>query len=82
MTFSPSISIERNFSLSGDYDFKDSETKEIFKTYVGLSLQQEYKRRLEAHITRIAKIANEFKASFHSVTTNRPIFDIFFDILG
>ncbi len=73
--------VERDLSLKGDFKLKDSETKEMMRTYVTPRFKTDYKRKLEQHISKIAKICDELGVEFHLVTTDKPIFDSFYDIL-
>ncbi|MDD5086139.1 MAG: DUF58 domain-containing protein [Candidatus Nanoarchaeia archaeon] len=73
--------IERDLSLNGDFKLKDSETKDIMRTDISPRLKVNYKQMLENHISKIAKICDEIGVDFYLVTTDKPIFDSFYDIL-
>ncbi|MBU1205160.1 MAG: DUF58 domain-containing protein [Nanoarchaeota archaeon] len=73
--------VERKLAFDGDFRLKDSETKNILRTYVNPRLRVDYKQRLEDHISKIAKICDELGVEFHIITTDKPIFDAFYDIL-
>ncbi len=73
--------VERELLFSGDFRLKDSETKNILRTYVNPGLRFGYKQRLEDHISKIAKLCDELGVDFHIITTDKPIFDAFYDIL-
>ena len=73
--------VERELAFDGDFSLKDSETKNILRTYINPRLRISYKQRLEDHISEIAKICDELGLDFHIITTDKPIFDAFYDIL-
>ena len=73
--------VERELAFQGDFRLKDSETKNMLRTYINPRLRAGYKERLENHISSIAKICDELGLDFHIVTTDKPIFDAFYDIL-
>ncbi|HHI04212.1 MAG TPA: DUF58 domain-containing protein [Candidatus Woesearchaeota archaeon] len=73
--------VERQLAFDGDFKLKDSETKNILRTYINPRLRISYKQRLEDHISKIAKMCDELGVDFHIITTNKPIFDTFYDIL-
>jgi len=73
--------IERELAFDGDLRLKDSETKNILRTYINPRLRVGYKQRLEDHISKIAKLCDELGLDFHIITTDKPIFDAFYDIL-
>ena len=73
--------VERELAFDGDFRLKDSETKNILRTYVNPRLRISYKQRLEDHISKIAKLCDELGLDFHIITTDKPIFDAFYDIL-
>jgi len=73
--------IERKLAFDGDFRLKDSETRNVLRTYINPRLRLSYKQRLEDHISKIAKICDEFGIDFYSITTDKPIFDTFYDVL-
>ena len=73
--------VERELLFNGDLRLKDSETKDMLRTYINPRLRLGYKEKLENHISKIAKICDEIGVDFHIITTDKPIFDSFYDIL-
>jgi len=73
--------VERDLAFQGDFRLKDSETKNILRTYINPRLRISYKQKLEDHISKIAKICDELGLDFYSITTDKPVFDTFYDIL-
>lgn len=72
---------ELNISLEGDIILEDSETKNQLRTYISQRQVQLLKNKLEEHILKINEVTQRINAKFFSVTTDIPIFDVFFKIL-
>ncbi len=72
---------ERNLAVEGDLKLKDSETGTVMRTYVSQKLRSDYQRQLETHIANLKNISSLSNFSFHTVTTNTPVFDSFYRIL-
>jgi uncharacterized protein (DUF58 family) len=73
--------VEKNLSWNGDVKLKDSETKNLLRTFISPKLRVDYKKKLDNHISKIAKVCDELGVDFHLVTTDKPIFDSFYNIL-
>jgi len=74
--------IERDLSLSGDFEFVDLETSSSMKTYVGPSLRGHYSKMLKGHNAKLLELCDKFKVQFYSVNTDSSIFDVFYKILS
>ncbi|MBI2136581.1 DUF58 domain-containing protein [Candidatus Woesearchaeota archaeon] len=72
---------ERELSLEGEYKLQDLETKEVVKTFISSSLRKSYLRQLNDHQTKIKKICDQMNAKFFIASTDKPIFDTFFEVL-
>lgn len=72
---------ERELSMQGDFKLKDSETGEKMNVNISRRLTQQYEKLLDSHIANIQDTCNKLGFRFHSVTTDLPIFDAFFQIL-
>jgi len=72
---------ERHISLHGDTILEDSETKNVIRTYLSNRTINEYQDRLESHIFEMDELCKKLNAKFISVTTNQPIFDIFYTLM-
>jgi len=73
--------LELKLDLTGDFKLKDSETGERLRTYVSPRLRQQYQKMLESHSAKIEDVCNKLGIDFHKITTDKPIFDSFYEIL-
>ena len=73
--------VEKNFSLAGDFDMKDSETSVKLRSFVTPRLKSHYLQALEAHSKEIEKECLPLGLDFYQITTDTPIFDAFFSML-
>ncbi len=71
---------EKKLEWQGDIKLYDLETQQIKKIFFTPKMRREYSVRFMAHIEKIRKICDSMGADFFSVTTDEPIFDIFFRI--
>ena len=74
--------IEKDLRMTGNYKLKDSETKLELGTYISQRLRTEYHNQLEQHTSRIHETCNKLGYDFFQATTDTPIFDAFYKILG
>jgi uncharacterized protein (DUF58 family) len=75
-------SSERELSLQGEIMLTDSETGDKMKTFISNRLIENYSDRLLEHIYSIKKICDMFNVKFVSVSTETPVFDAFYNLLG
>lgn len=68
--------------LEGDYKIRDAETPQTLHTYISPFLRKQYITRLADHNAKIKKIAEEVGARFVSFSTDRPVFDAFYEMMG
>lgn len=73
--------IEKNLDLQGDFKLKDSETKTTLRTYITPRLKVRYQTMLDDHSAKIQETCNKLGMDFHLITTDKPIFDAFYEIL-
>src|SRR3989344_7355690 len=73
--------VERDMLLEGDLRLKDSESSLQLRTFVSQRLRGEYRTALDDHIARLNHLCGQLGIEFYSVTTDTPIFDVFFDTL-
>jgi uncharacterized protein (DUF58 family) len=73
---------ERELMLEGDMILDDSETGDRMRTYISNKLIENYSEKLLDHVYGIKKICDQFNAKFLSVSTETPIFDAFYTLLG
>lgn len=75
-------SSERELSLEGDTILDDSETGDKMRTYISNRVIENYSERLLDHIYTLKKICDSFNMKFLSVSTETPIFEAFYTLLG
>ena len=73
---------EKELEISGDVKLRDAETSEVLRTYISPRLVSKYEHKLADHISDLSKACFEMKADFYAVTTNTPVFDIFYRVLS
>jgi uncharacterized protein (DUF58 family) len=75
-------SSERELVMQGDIILTDSETQDKMRTFISNKLIENYSEKLLDHIYNIKKICDMFNVKFLSVSTETPIFDTFYSLLG
>lgn len=75
-------STERELSLQGDVILDDSETADRMRTFISNKLIENYSEQLLDHIYHIKKICDSFDVKFLSVSTDTPVFETFYSLLG
>jgi uncharacterized protein (DUF58 family) len=73
---------ERELALQGEILLTDSETGSKIKTFISNRLIENYSERLLEHIYALKKICDTFNVKFLSVSTETPVFDAFYALLG
>ncbi len=73
--------VEKNLTLEGDFNLKDSETGNYLRTYISPRLRVEYQNMLDEHSAGIEKTCSSLGIEFFQVTTDTPIFDTFYKLL-
>ncbi len=72
---------EKNMDMDGSIKLHDSESNDTLKTYISRRMKEKYLNNLNNHIHEVQNICNHLNANFCCATTDRPIFDTFFDVL-
>ncbi len=72
---------EVNMPAEGDVVLEDSETKGLLRTYISQRQLQSMRKKMEEHTMKINELCDRINAKFISITTDTPIFDVFFRIL-
>ncbi|MBI5393229.1 DUF58 domain-containing protein [Candidatus Woesearchaeota archaeon] len=72
---------EKELKLEGDLKLYDSESKQVLRTFVSRRMREKYQEKLNNHSAAINEICTTMNASFHQVTTDEDIFDVFYKIL-
>lgn len=73
--------VEKDLDLQGDYNLKDSETNEKFRTYISPRMRSYYQHMLDDHSAKVQKLCSQLGISFYQITTDTPIFDAFYRVL-
>jgi len=74
--------IEKNLDLGGEAKLIDLETDKKMDIYTSPRLRKEYEKRLNDHIAVIKETCISVGADFHSVTTDKPVFDAIFEVIS
>lgn len=72
---------ERKLDLEGDFKLKDSESKDVLKTYVSTRLKTDYQHSLEKHMSNIAQVCDGLRMDYYPITTDTHLFDAFHTML-
>ncbi|MBS3097254.1 DUF58 domain-containing protein [Candidatus Woesearchaeota archaeon] len=72
---------EKDLNITGDLKLKDSETGNKIRTYISPRLRNQYQKMLDEHSAQIEETCNSLGMDFHLITTDKPIFDAFYEIL-
>jgi uncharacterized protein (DUF58 family) len=75
-------SSERELALQGDIILSDSETHDRMRTFISNRLIENYSERLLEHIYNVKKICDASNVKFLSVSTDTPVFETFYTLLG
>ncbi|CAG0989804.1 MAG: cytoplasmic protein [Candidatus Methanoperedens nitroreducens] len=74
--------LEKNLDLGGEAKLIDLETDAKMDIYTSPRLRAEYQKRLNDHIAKIKETCISVGADFHTVTTDKPIFDSIFEVVN
>lgn len=75
-------SVEKELKFQGNFNLKDSETGDKLKTDISPKVREEYQSMLDEHSAKIQDACTKIGADFHLITTDIPVFDAFYRILG
>ncbi len=75
-------SSERELEIEGDTILNDSETNDTMRTFISNRVIENYSERLLDHIYNLKKICDQMNVKFLSVSTETPIFETFYTLLG
>lgn len=75
-------SAERELELEGDTILDDSETGDKLRTFISNKVIENYSENLLNHIYNLKKICDSFNMKFLSVSTETPVFETFYTLLG
>jgi uncharacterized protein (DUF58 family) len=71
--------LEQSFAVEGDLILTDAETDKKMRTFVTRRVQQDYRAQMDEHAAKIHEITQAMNYSFHTVTTERPVFDTIYE---
>ncbi|MCX9014432.1 MAG: DUF58 domain-containing protein [Candidatus Methanoperedens sp.] len=74
--------VEKSLDLGGEAKLIDLETDAKLDIYSSPRLRSEYQKRLDDHIAKIREACIQVGADFHSVTTDKPVFDAIFEVIN
>lgn len=72
---------EINLQWSDDVEFEDLETAKLEKVYLSPNFKKDYAEKFREHIYAIRKICEDTDIQFFSVSTEKPLFDSFVNIV-
>jgi hypothetical protein len=73
---------KKNINLGGEAKLIDLETDARMDIYTSPRLRAEYQKRLNDHIAKIKETCLTVGADFHTVTTDKPVFDAIFEVVS
>jgi len=68
-------------AIEGDLTLHDSETKSMLKTFISPRVRTTYQNELKEHISNIEKECLALGFSYYLAPTDKPLFDLFWEIL-
>ena len=74
--------LEKSLDLGGEAKLIDLETDAKMDIYTSPRLRAEYSKRLNDHISKIKETCITVGADFHTVTTDKPVFDSIFEVVN
>ena len=74
--------VEVSLDLGGEAKLIDLETGANLDIYSSPRLRSEYGKRLDDHIAKIKETCVQVGADFHTVTTDKPVFDAIFEVIN
>ena len=74
--------LEKNLDLGGEAKLIDLETDAKMDIYTSPRLRADYQKRLNDHIAKIKETCLTVGADFHTVTTDKPVFDAIFEVVS
>lgn len=74
--------VEMSLDLGGEAKLIDLETGANLDIYSSPRLRSEYGKRMDDHIAKIKETCVQVGADFHTVTTDKPVFDAIFEVIN
>jgi uncharacterized protein (DUF58 family) len=73
---------ETDLNIEGDFKLVDAETDDTLRTFISPYARKNYLQQLAEHQAKIKRACDEIGAKFFAFSTEYPIFDAFYDVLG
>src|SRR3989338_2691772 len=73
---------ELDFDFDGEYNFKDSESDSLMRTFVSPSMRNFYQRGLHEHVALVENLAKVIGARHTLISTKDTVFDAFYKTLS
>ena len=74
--------LEKSLDLGGEAKLIDLETDAKMDIYTSPRLRAEYQKKLNDHIAKIKETCITVGADFHTITTDKPVFDSIFEVVN
>jgi uncharacterized protein (DUF58 family) len=74
--------LEKSLDLGGEAKLIDLETDAKMDIYTSPRLREQYQHKLNDHISKIKETCMTVGADFHTVTTDKPVFDSIFEVVS
>lgn len=74
--------LEKSLDLGGEAKLIDLETDAKMDIYTSPRLREQYLHKLNDHISKIKETCMTVGADFHTVTTDKPVFDAIFEVVS
>ncbi len=74
--------LEKSLDLGGEAKLIDLETDAKMDIYTSPRLREQYQQKLNDHISKIKETCMTVGADFHTVTTDKPVFDAIFEVVS
>ncbi|PWB53688.1 MAG: DUF58 domain-containing protein [Candidatus Methanoperedenaceae archaeon] len=74
--------LEKSLDLGGEAKLIDLETDAKMDIYTSPRLREQYLQKLNDHIAKIKETCMTVGADFHTVTTDKPVFDAIFEVVS
>lgn len=72
---------EMDLAIEGDLRLHDAETQSVLRTFITPRLRTTYKQKLQEHVAAIEKECDALGYKYHLISTDRDIFDAFWEML-
>jgi uncharacterized protein (DUF58 family) len=72
---------EINLTWNDDIEFEDMETAKMEKVFLSPNFKKDYAQKFKEHIMTLREICQDTGIDFYSVSTDKPLFDSFVNII-